>query len=134
MEYMAFIATIQAISALISNWQSERHYKQSREEFDRVYREAVGSAESEQIAAKLESLLPIKVVMTYRKNLERCLDMLDECVEGKTDDEAFKFCESAYRDCVCAILKSLARTNGGLPSDLHDLWENASCGLTPKLV
>lgn len=134
MEYLTFLATVQAISALLSIWQSERDYNTARSAFEDRYREALDSRETRAAAERLSGLLPKRIITTYRKNLEKCLEQLDDCVQGKDADAAYRRCESAYRGCVCAILRSLVRTNGALPVDLLDLWENASCGLTPTTI
>jgi len=129
--YIAIVSTIQAILEGISVWQSERDLGRTNESFDQAFSRVREDPHTKDIAARLSAVLPQDVAQTFRENVQQCWDNFKQCIYGKASEDDFIACEKSFRECVCANLRSMVRTNGSLPYDLLNIWKQCACGVIP---
>lgn len=129
--YIALVATIQAILQGISVWRSERDALAAQRAYEIAFRETEESPATVDIATRIRTIFPQNVAQTFRKNIQKCWDIFNACISGKTQETEIIVCENSLRDCMCANLSSMVRTNGSLPRDLLDVWRQFNCGVIP---
>ena len=133
MEYALLISGIQAILAAIGVWQKERDHKKTQETYQEKFSETLNAPDIQIRVAKLQQVLPEKIAITFRKNLDACWESFNGCIEGKSTDEEIVPCEEKNQTCICANLRSIVRNNGSLPPDIYSLWMQFGCGPKPPL-
>ena len=133
MDYVNFLAGIQAMLAAISVWQAERSYELATKEFERVSERVRADPATRDAARRLEGVLPPKIAQTLFDNVEVCWNTFNECITGQSDEDSLLDCEAANRKCICANLRALVRNNGCLPHDLRELWIQFGCGPVPPI-
>jgi len=129
--YVSLVATIQAILAGLSVWHSERDAAAARQTYQNAFQKTKRAPTTRDIAARIRAVLPQNVAQTFRDNIQKCWDLFNQCISGKTQEAEIMTCETSLRNCMCANLASMVRINGSLPSDLRDLWKQFNCGVIP---
>ncbi len=131
MNYADLLATVQAVLAAVAVWQAERDRPSAIAAFESTRLTLLSDHDIRRSAERLSSVLPPSVAGVFERNLRRCWERFEECITDRDNEDELLACERFNRECICANLRSLVRTNGCLPEELTPLWLQFGCGPVP---
>jgi len=123
-----FIAGISAAFEAIQTWLQFQDGRRADEVFERQFRSTLSSADTEQRAAALSSVVPEAVLNDLMERARQCwaryrhVLVANEFLPAEIDEAT-----TAVRKCVCRELGRIVELNGSIPDAQLDAQWNCFC-------